>query len=70
MEGRNYIEDGVGYNALPMRALTEHLYDRAFWEALGKHRTGRIQVRGFSIGTVSSIILHSVRTFESFFSNL
>jgi hypothetical protein len=32
------IEDGVGYNALPMRALTEHLYDRAFWEALGKAR--------------------------------
>jgi hypothetical protein len=24
------------YNALPMRALTEHLHDRAFWEALGK----------------------------------
>ena len=32
------IEDGVGYNALPMRALNEHLYDRAFWEALGKAR--------------------------------
>ena len=23
----NDIEDGVGYNALPMRALTEHLHD-------------------------------------------
>ena len=32
------IEDGVGYNALPMRALNEHLYHRAFWEALGKAR--------------------------------
>jgi hypothetical protein len=32
------IEDGVGYNALPMRALNEHPYDRAFWEALGKAR--------------------------------
>ena len=32
------IEDGVGYNALPMRALNEHLYDRAFWKALGKAR--------------------------------
>jgi hypothetical protein len=32
------IEDGVGCNALPMRALTEHLYDPAFWEALGKAR--------------------------------
>ena len=36
------IEDGVGYNALPMRALNEHLYDRAFWEALRKHGTGRM----------------------------
>ena len=26
----NDIEDGVGYNALPMRALTEHLHDPAF----------------------------------------
>jgi hypothetical protein len=32
------IEDGVGYNALPMRALNEHPYDRAFWELLGKAR--------------------------------
>jgi hypothetical protein len=35
----NDIEDGVGYNALPMRALTEHLYDPAFWKALGKARS-------------------------------
>jgi hypothetical protein len=25
-------------NALPMRALTEHLHDPAFWKALGKAR--------------------------------
>ena len=33
------IEDSVGSK----RSLNEQLYDRAFWEALGKHETGRMQ---------------------------
>ena len=61
----NDIEDGVGYNALPMRALTEHLYDPAFWKALGKARSW--QVRGFFIGTASLTTLHSARTLRASF---
>jgi hypothetical protein len=35
----NDIEDDEGYNALPMRALTEHLQDPTFWKALGEARS-------------------------------
>ena len=34
----NDLEDNAGYNALPMRALTEHLQDPEFWKALGRAR--------------------------------
>jgi hypothetical protein len=30
----NDIEHNEGYNALPMRSLTEHLNDPNFWKAL------------------------------------
>jgi hypothetical protein len=49
----NDTEDDEGYNALPMRALTEHLQDPAFWKALGKARSWQIQVPGFFTGTAS-----------------
>jgi hypothetical protein len=32
------LEDNAGYNALPMRALTEHLQDPEFWKGLGRAR--------------------------------
>jgi hypothetical protein len=32
----NDLEDHEGYNALPMRALTEHLQDPEFWKGLGR----------------------------------
>jgi hypothetical protein len=51
-------ENGVGYNALPMRALTTVLSGRHS----GRHGTGRTQVRGLFTGTVSSITLHPART--------
>jgi hypothetical protein len=35
----NDIEDDEGYNALPMRALTEHLQDPTFWKALVEARS-------------------------------
>ena len=34
----NDLEDDEGYNALPMRALTEHLQDPEFWKGLGRAR--------------------------------
>jgi hypothetical protein len=34
----NDLEDNEGYNALPMRALTEHLQDPEFWKGLGRAR--------------------------------
>ena len=34
----NDLEDNAGYNALPMRALTEHLQDPEFWKGLGRAR--------------------------------
>jgi hypothetical protein len=34
----NDLEDDDGYNALPMRALTEHLQDPEFWKGLGRAR--------------------------------
>ncbi len=35
----NDIEHNEGYNALPMRSLTEHLNDPNFWKALEKARS-------------------------------
>lgn len=35
----NDIEHNEGYNALPMRSLTEHLTDPNFWKALQKARS-------------------------------
>ena len=35
----NDIEHNEGYNALPMRSLTEHLNDPNFWKALQKARS-------------------------------
>jgi hypothetical protein len=32
----NDLQDNEGYNALPMRALTEHLQDPEFWKGLGR----------------------------------
>ena len=32
----NDLEDNAGYNALPMRALTEHLQDPEFWKEAGQ----------------------------------
>ena len=34
----NDLDYNEGYNALVMRALTEHLQDPDFWKALGKAR--------------------------------
>ena len=34
----NDLEDEEEYNALPMRALTEHLQDPEFWKGLGRAR--------------------------------
>jgi hypothetical protein len=34
----NDLEDNEGYNALPMRALPEHLQDPEFWKGLGRAR--------------------------------
>ncbi len=34
----NDLDHNQGYNGLPMRALSEHLYDPDFWKALGKAR--------------------------------
>ena len=64
------IEDGVGYNALPMRALTEHLYDPAFWKALGKARSW--QDTGAWLFHWHRFIDHIAfgKDVESFFSNL
>ena len=66
----NDIEDGVGYNALPMRALTEHLYDPAFWKALGKARSW--QDTGAWLFHWHRFIDHIAfgKDVESFFSNL
>jgi hypothetical protein len=36
----NDIENGAGYNALPMRALTEHLYVKALGKARNWEDTG------------------------------
>jgi hypothetical protein len=36
----NDLEDNEGYNALPMRALTEHLQDPEFWKGLGRAHFG------------------------------
>ena len=63
----NDIEDGVGYNALPMRSLTEHLYDRAFWEALGKARNWQDTGTWLFTGTASLTTLHSARTLRASF---
>ena len=66
----NDIEDGVGYNALPMRALIEHLYDPAFWKALGKARSW--QDTGAWLFHWHRFIDHIAfgKDVESFFSNL
>jgi hypothetical protein len=66
----NDIENGVGYNALPMRALTEHLYDPAFWKALGKARSW--QDTGAWLFHWHRFIDHIAfgKDVESFFSNL
>ena len=64
------IEDGVAYNALPMRALTEHLHDPAFWKALGKARSW--QDTGAWLFHWHRFIDHIAfgKDVESFFSNL
>ena len=49
----NDLEDNEGYNALPMRALTERLQDPNFGRGWAGHATGRTQVRGFFTGTAS-----------------
>ena len=66
----NDIENGVGYNALPIRALTEHLYDPAFWKALGKARSW--QDTGAWLFHWHRFIDHIAfgKDVESFFSNL
>ena len=53
-----------------MRALTEHLYDRAFWEALGKARNW--QDTGAWLFHWHRFVDHIAfgKDVESFFSNL
>ena len=43
----NDLEDEEEYNALPMRALTEHLQDPEFWKGLGRARGWQVQCVAF-----------------------
>ena len=63
----NDIEDGVGYNALPMRALISTCTTLLSGRHSERHGAGRIQVRGFFTGTASLTTLHSARTLRASF---